>query len=409
MHEFGHIDTYAGTPKAGKGGAKRSAREILAEAARVPANCPHVAAPQPPRVVAGMHPGELAERHDDIVRERLEPGKRKPRGDIHTLAAAVYSWPEHTDYHNSERLQGWMADQIEWHRQHVGPVDSAVLHLDESHPHLHIYTVDPDARRLVPGWQAKRAANAGGATGKEANKAYRDQMKAWQDRLYEDVGRYHGLDRLGPKRQRLTRPEYRAAKAERLEAADRLRAARDAATAAHLQAAAAEFEAKLRLEAAEAAAAAALAEAERVAAEKAAAAELSRKQAVEDGNKIREDAREHYMSEGRRGFADGKNQAIKKVEALRPRGLAWIADTWQKMTGKAEAEATAAAAKAKAEQAQQKLTDAQATIEGLRATVARKDELKAAAERELNDIKNPPKPVQSRPETEPTNRNRMKP
>ena len=156
-----------------------------------------------------------------------------------------------------------------------------MLHLDESHPHLHIYTVDPDARRLVPGWQAKRAANAGGSSGKEANAAYRTAMQQWQDALYNDVGRYHGLDRLGPKRQRLTRPEYRAAKKERLEAADRLRAARDAATAAHLQAAVIDFEARQRAEAAEAAARASeaaaeavLAEAERVAAEKAAAAEL---------------------------------------------------------------------------------------------------------------------------------------
>lgn len=225
--QFGHIDTYARKPKPGQSDPARSVREILGEADRVAENCPHVTNPLPPVHIAGMTPEELAERVDELLAERAIEGKRKPRGDVHVLAAAVYSWPEHVDYYDEARLNEWMADQITWHAENVGQVDCVVLHLDESFPHIHVYTVDPDARRLVPGWQAKREALAAGAAGREANKAYRDAMVGWQDRLYEEVGCFHGLDRLGPKRQRLPRPEWRAAKQERLDAADRLRLLRE--------------------------------------------------------------------------------------------------------------------------------------------------------------------------------------
>ena len=227
--QFGHIDTYARKPKPGQSDPARSVREILGEADRVAENCPHVTNPLPPVHIAGMTPEELAERVDELLAERAIEGKRKPRGDVHVLAAAVYSWPEHVDYYDEARLNEWMADQITWHAENVGQVDCVVLHLDESFPHIHVYTVDPDARRLVPGWQAKREALAAGAAGREANKAYRDAMVGWQDRLYEEVGCFHGLDRLGPKRQRLPRPEWRAAKQERLDAADRLRLLRETA------------------------------------------------------------------------------------------------------------------------------------------------------------------------------------
>lgn len=225
--QFGHIDTYARKPKPGQSDPARSVREILGEADRVAENCPHVTNPQPPVQLAGMTPSELAERVDELLAERAIEGKRKPRGDVHVLAAAVYSWPEHVDYADEARLNDWIADQLAWHAENVGPVDCAVLHLDEAFPHVHVYTADPDARRLVPGWQAKREALAAGAAGSEANKAYREAMAGWQDKLYEGVGQFHGLDRLGPKRQRLPRPEWRAAKQERLDAADRLRLLRE--------------------------------------------------------------------------------------------------------------------------------------------------------------------------------------
>lgn len=232
--QFGHINTYARKPKAGKNGAARSVREILGEADRVAENSAHVTDPKPPVHLAGMTPSELAERIDDLLVERAIEGRRAPRSDVRVLAAAVYSWPEHVAYYDKDRLDAWVKDQIKWHAKYVGAVDCAVLHLDEAHPHIHVYTVDPDARRLTPGCKAKREAEAEGLAAmlpqkdicKQANIAYKAAMVAWQDALHAEVGQFHGLARLGPKRQRLTRPEWRKAKEERIAAADALNATR---------------------------------------------------------------------------------------------------------------------------------------------------------------------------------------
>lgn len=230
--QFAHIETYARRPAVrAKGDQKHSVADILSEAMRVPDNCPHVENPSEPEVVEGMHPAELLARHDELVASRRIAGKRNKQ-DVHTLAAAVYSWPELVEYADRDRLHRFVQDVLEWHRKHVGPVDSAVLHWDETYPHLHIYTSDMDARRLSPGWRAKREILDAGGKAKAANAAYQEAMRGWQDSFYAEVGQLSGLDRYGPRRQRLTRREHRDGKLERLAAGDRLRAARDAAAAA---------------------------------------------------------------------------------------------------------------------------------------------------------------------------------
>lgn len=225
--QFGHFDTYARRPKSGKKGTSWSVREILGEADRVAENSPHVTNPLPPVQLAGCTPTELADRVDELLADRAIAGKRTPRGDIHVLAAAVYSWPEHVNYYDDARLQRWIKDQLAWHKANVGTVDCAVLHLDERFPHIHVYTVDPDARRLAPGWEAKREMLAAGKPAKEANAAYRAAMVEWQDELYEGVGMYHGLARLGPKRQRVPPSQWRKTKGDRMAVADAFNEARE--------------------------------------------------------------------------------------------------------------------------------------------------------------------------------------
>ncbi len=236
-NQFAHIDTFARKPKAGDTGVKWSALDVLAEAVRAPGHCGHVDAPKPPRVVAGMHPAELSATLDKMLEGRLVAGRSRPRGDVHVLAGAVYSWPEHVDYADQDRLQAWIDDTLKWHAQEVGPVDSAVLHFDESFPHIHVYTVSADARSLSPGWRAKRAVLGMGGKNRAAHEAYQEAMRVWQDSYFLGVGAFHGLERLGPRRQRLRRGEWRAAKSERLRVADANRAARDAAEAAEQAAA----------------------------------------------------------------------------------------------------------------------------------------------------------------------------
>lgn len=235
-NQFGHVDTFARNPKAGKKGTKaKSVNEILGEAMRLPENCPHVPNPQPPVHVAGMTPEELSLNIDKLLDERKIEGKKKPRGDIHVLAGGVYSWPESVNDFDKVRFELWMKEQIEWHRENVGEVDCAVVHFDESYPHLHIYTVDPDARRLVPGHVAKREAEHLAAESGKSNKdicklgnaAYKAAMTDWQDDLWQGVGKYHGLDRIGPRLQRIPPKDYAQEKKARFAASDGLRRLRD--------------------------------------------------------------------------------------------------------------------------------------------------------------------------------------
>ena len=104
------------------------------------------------------------------------------------------------------------------------------LHLDEAHPHIHAFIVPKNlrARELHPGVTAKREevarALAGGDDSKTANKkgdrAYKAAMRSFLDDYHQKVGLSAGLLRDGPKRARLSRGEYLAAKAAAKNLAD---------------------------------------------------------------------------------------------------------------------------------------------------------------------------------------------
>ena len=112
-----------------------------------------------------------------------------------------------------------------------------VAHLDEAHPHLHFYAVPEDGQRFDSIHAGYRAQN--GLTGDRGNRsvsknekadirargkfAYATAMREWQDRLQEDVGRFYGLARVGPRLQRVTRVEYLAGKTALQDEGKRLR------------------------------------------------------------------------------------------------------------------------------------------------------------------------------------------
>ena len=115
--------------------------------------------------------------------------------------------------------------------------DAALLieHVDEDHPHLHAYILPLDdpacsARDLNPAWLAKAEAEAAAravgeddkAAVKLGNIAYRARARALQDQYHRDVGVASGLTRTGPKRQRLSRAQWRTMKEEALRAAQTL-------------------------------------------------------------------------------------------------------------------------------------------------------------------------------------------
>ena len=101
---------------------------------------------------------------------------------------------------------------------------TAVLHLDEEFPIVHFYAIPKDYEM----WNACRGDKASKETNSklEAKKA----MQAYQDAYYEGVSVHCGHTRLGPRRQRLTRVEWKAQKAHAERVASAESAVLDAAT-----------------------------------------------------------------------------------------------------------------------------------------------------------------------------------
>lgn len=254
-YQFAHIEIYS---RSGGRGGGHTVRDIMAEARRSPEACLHVATPKPPILVKGCGLEELERRHDDLVeaaRETLANGKQRAvRKDTCSLFTCVLSHPATPDECRADpatmaAVKAWARDSANWLRRDLeargGVLETVVMHVDESHVHLHAYGLHPSghADRLHPGKRAKKDAVAvaldTGHDKQTANaigdKAYVIAMRTWQDAYSHDVGLPHGLTRLGPARRRLSRAEWKAeqAAARSVQRARTLaKAATDAAKAA---------------------------------------------------------------------------------------------------------------------------------------------------------------------------------
>lgn len=244
--QFFHVQTYSRKPN-GKG---QSVEQVLAEAGRAPKFSQHVAARQAYRIVFGLSPQEVQDRHDQMVAAggvtvALKDGKTARRGvrkDRHTLMTCVASHPYLTaqimgDATARADYDAWVDRNLRFLRSLFGNrLVSVIEHVDEEHPHLHAYVLPLDdpgcsARDLNPCWIAKTGAEAearaAGHDDKTAvklgNLAYRERARELQDQYHREVGLASGLTRTGPKRERLSRQQWRARKDEAVRAARTLR------------------------------------------------------------------------------------------------------------------------------------------------------------------------------------------
>lgn len=188
-YQFVHIETYSDQPRKVRGTRNQwnSVRQVFLEAERHPDYSRHVDQPRDPFHISahGAIPiAKLRELHDQKRREVTETvtqknGKtyqRSLRKDAPTLYTEIHSHPMLTqDYHadpekSREEILRWVDLAVKDFRERMpdGVVFSAVVHLDESHVHLHILAVnaeDPrlDANKLHAGKKAAadyRAAHA---------------------------------------------------------------------------------------------------------------------------------------------------------------------------------------------------------------------------------------------------------
>jgi len=241
---FIHFQTYARKANA----AGNTVSQVIAEALRRPAFCGHVEDPKPPRVIHGT-PETFEADHAAHIENRGTEVKRKGktyrkgiRQDRHTLATAVASYPLTYDQiaeggpDAAALHRDWEARTVAWMRDRYGDQVKVVLaHEDEAHPHLHFWLLpdngDARADALHPGKVAKHQAEAeardAGLSDREAvrvgNIALKAAMRGVLDDYWQEVGQPVGMTRDGPKRQRLTRAEWQARKADAARLGETLR------------------------------------------------------------------------------------------------------------------------------------------------------------------------------------------
>lgn len=219
--QFMHVELYSRTGfKADGKQVRTSSGAVIAEATRVDGFTSHIGSPKPPAYLYST--GKPLEIEYEEALKQLEGERdglgRRIKSDQNILLAGVVSYPKPLKANwtedDKDNYELFKTASLEFLQNEYGKNLVAVLeHTDEEYPHLHFYAVNRDkiaeAWKLHPGERARKEAE-GGRT--EKTKAYRKVMSNLQDRFWEAVGVYCGLDRLGPKAQRMSRAEWKERK-----------------------------------------------------------------------------------------------------------------------------------------------------------------------------------------------------
>ena len=215
-YQFIHIESYArvGSNQKGKS-AKWNIHQIAGEAMRNDEDCKHVAEPKEPAVIFGVDAYEAAAMAQKWADSSTDASERKLRKDGACLLAGVISFPE------GRTESDWKAfrdDSVEYLKEKYGDsLKSIVEHRDESNLHIHFYSVPKPGQKFDEIHDGKKAVleakkeNPTILKG-EQNKVYIEAMKEFQEGFYNEVAIKHGMTKTGPKRERLTREEWKARK-----------------------------------------------------------------------------------------------------------------------------------------------------------------------------------------------------
>lgn len=186
-------------------------RWIIAEAKREPGNCYHVTNPEPPKILLG-NLDEVEKEANEWAESATDAQGRKLRKDAHCLLAGVISLSREQE----EDWECFKEKAMEFLKEKYGDnLRCVVEHKDESHPHLHFYCLakkDQSFDDLHDGKKAQREFKKENpqATKQEQNLAFCEAMRKLQDAFSDKVGQCFGLTRIGPKKRRLTRAEWKA-------------------------------------------------------------------------------------------------------------------------------------------------------------------------------------------------------
>ena len=208
--QFMHVGTYARSISnlaSPKDDDRRRVVDIVNEAIRLEGYCPHIDEPKTPQLIYGEPLESLPLRLDallkagqTVINKTGQVSKRAVRQDAHVLLVAVYSYKMDKEMVNNEVMNFFFNDCIQFHKEKFGSVDSAILHLDETYYHIHVFTIDTNAKRLHPGF----VADARRKTDKSYKVSYRKAMSELQDNFYQTVAEKYGMTRYGPRIERLS-------------------------------------------------------------------------------------------------------------------------------------------------------------------------------------------------------------
>ncbi|KQV78182.1 hypothetical protein [Rhizobium sp. Root1220] len=227
MYQFIHLHAYARQEKDG-----RSVEFILGEADRGPRFSSHIENPLPPEVIFGLPLSAVREQHDLAVnsaRQATRSGiERRIRTTQKTLLTVIASHPikseeARTDAAHAREVENWEQRTIEWlSLKFDSQLLSVIRHADEPYRHLHAFVLpashDVRALELHPGYRAKALAMRSrdawskeerAALNREGDRAFRKEMREWQDDYHTRVGAPCGLTRIGPAKRRLSREAWK--------------------------------------------------------------------------------------------------------------------------------------------------------------------------------------------------------
>lgn len=204
---------------------KRSMRQIVNEAERVPANCPHVKQAQQPLLIHGISPLRMCDELEGLADQARSANGNKLRRDARILLAGVVSYPERASTMSNHPLKDpeflkWLKQSRKFLREHFGDdFRSAVVHFDESHPHIHFYCHQDlgdnhtlDLKTIHPGIAAEqqlRQQLQRKPKKAELTNANNQGLSSFQDDFHAAVSQNFGHKRSTVKRKRLKQSEFK--------------------------------------------------------------------------------------------------------------------------------------------------------------------------------------------------------
>lgn len=186
-------------------------RQIIAEAKREAKACPHVLNPQTPTKIYGVDLDEVERLAIASKVGQYDSRNRKLRIDTPILLAGIASYPYDEYKANQKNFKSWLNDNLNWLKKIYGNnLKNVTLHLDETHPHIHFFSVSISGRAkdIHPGHQAESLIDDSDKNARAL--AYKDGMRKFQDCYFLEVATKHGMHRIGPKKRRMPRAEYKA-------------------------------------------------------------------------------------------------------------------------------------------------------------------------------------------------------